>query len=138
MDFKISNEGELMLEESNLLTVKDIEFKVQLAMCEIASVSHDWFYDNLGTDLEEMIGKPLTDTMISVISDMILTKLYKTKLFNDGDIRIESKKVDLVSVGYNVYIKNPNIKYDYYVIEVEIDTLKGVNVKVGDGTVCLY
>lgn len=138
MDFIISTEGDLSLEGTNLLGTDDDRFRVQLAMCKIASVTHDWFYDNVGCDLEELIGKPLNDVTLSTGSDMIYAELFKTKLFDSDDIKITSKKLDNVNIGYNVYIKNLNQKYYYHVIEVCIDIVKGIDIKIGDDMVCLY
>lgn len=138
MDFKLDIDGDLSTESGYLLDVSGQDANIQLVMCIISSVSYDWFYDNIGCDLEQFIGLPCNDSTLSSGANAILNSIVKTKLFNADDIKIESKKIDNEFIGYTVYIvDNENLNY-YYVIDVEIDLIKGVSVRLGDEKVCLY
>ena len=138
MDFKISTDGDLIVSDSELLTSEDMNEIVQKAMCIIASVSHDWFYDNIGCDLEQLIGKPLNNETISEGVNLIKSNLYKSNMFEENDFNIKAKQVEDEFIGYTVFINDIYKKYNYFVIEVEIDMLKGVNVKFGGDSKCLY
>lgn len=138
MDFEFNTDGDLSVESGNIITVSGKSEAVQLAMCMIASVSHDWFYDNIGCDLEQLIGKPCTDATLSSGANIIFDSIVKTKLFTADEIKIESKKIENEYIGYTVYLEDSeNFSY-YYQIDVEIDLIKGISVRLGDDKVCLY
>lgn len=138
MDFRFSTDGDLELEGSNLLNVEGQRESIQLIICTIASVSHDWFYDNIGCDLEQLIGEPASNITLSNGSNIIFNAIMKTKLYESEDVRIESKTIDKEYIGYNVYIRDYEKPNYYYIIEVSIDLIKGVSVRLGDEKVCLY
>lgn len=138
MDFRFSTDGDLELESSALLDVSGQRESIQLIMCTIASVSHDWFYDNIGCDLEQLIGEPCSNVTLSNGANIIFNTIMKTKLYESDDIKVESKLINKEYIGYNVYIRDYEKPNYYYVIEVGIDLIKGISVRLGDETVCLY
>lgn len=138
MDFRFSTDGDLELESSALLDVSGQRESIQLIMCTIASVSHDWFYDNIGCDLEQLIGEPCSSVTLSNGANIIFNTIMKTKLYESEDVKVESKLIDKEYIGYNVYIRDYEKPNYYYVIEVGIDLIKGISVRLGDEKVCLY
>ena len=58
-DFSLTELGELEIDNDShdLLSQTDNELRIQMAICRIKSVSNNWYIDNIGANLEELIGK---------------------------------------------------------------------------------
>ena len=135
MDFMIDNYGELCIEVSDynknsLLEARNDELRNQIAMCRIMSVTHDWFYDNIGANLEQILGEALNEQTINYGKELITDSLMKNNFLTSDEIIIESLITDIDSIGYNVYIRQIELKGIYTVINVSLDLIKGVTIKV--------
>lgn len=136
-DFYLTNDGDLELfqevdlegkvSNSILDTDKDT-LRNQIAMCRILSVTHDWFYDNVGADLEQIIGEAVTTNTLTTGRELILDSLTKNDFISSDDIRIESIITSPNSIGYNVYIKQMYNQNFFIMFEVTLDLIKGVKV----------
>lgn len=135
MDFMIDNYGELCIEvndynKNSLLEARNDELRNQIAMCRIMSVTHDWFYDNIGANLEQILGEALNEQTINYGKELITDSLMKNNFLTSDEIIIESVITDIDSIGYNVYIRQIELKDIYTVINVSLDLIKGVTIKV--------
>ena len=135
-DFAITTEGELIIDEENHDIVKslDDDLRIQLAHNRIKSISKNWFVDEVGADMEELIGKPCTEDIAEYGKQKIINVLLIDDLWNKDDIFIKAEIKDNVHIIYSVYLKlfqsetEDTISYE---ITVELDLIKGVFIKFG-------
>ena len=135
-DFAITTEGELIIDEENHDIVKslDDDLRIQLAYNRIKSISKNWFVDEVGADMEELIGRPCTEDMAEYRKQKIINVLLIDDLWNKDDIFIKAEIKDNVHIIYSVYLKlfqsetEDTISYE---ITVELDLVKGVFIKFG-------
>ena len=135
-DFAITTEGELIIDEENHDIVKslDDDLRIQLAYNRIKSISKNWFVDEVGSDMEELIGRPCTEDIAEYGKQKIINVLLIDDLWNKDDIFIKAEIKDNVHIIYSVYLKlfqsetEDTISYE---ITVELDLVKGVFIKFG-------
>lgn len=135
-DFGFSPDGEIIVdsETHDIYKSKDDELKIQLAYDRIKSISKNWFVDEVGADMEELIGRPCTEDMAEYGKQKIINVLLIDDLWNKDDIFIKAKIKDNVHIIYSVYLKlfqsetEDTISYE---ITVELDLVKGVFIKFG-------
>ena len=135
-DFGFSPDGEIIVdsETHDIYKSKDDELKIQLAYDRIKSISKNWFVDEVGADMEELIGRPCTEDMAEYGKQKIINVLLIDDLWNKDDIFIKAEIKDNVHIIYSVYLKlfqsetEDTISYE---ITVELDLIKGVFIKFG-------
>ena len=135
-DFAITTEGELIIDEENHDIIKslDDDLRIQLAYNRIKSISKNWFVDEVGADMEELIGRPCTEDMAEYGKQKIINVLLIDDLWEKDDIFIKAEIKDNVHIIYSIYLKlfqsetEDTISYE---ITVELDLVKGVFIKFG-------
>ena len=135
-DFAITTEGELIIDEENHDIAKSIEddLRIQLAYDRIKSISKNWFVDEIGADMEELVGRPCTEDIAEYGKQKIINVLLIDDLWKKEDIFIKAEIKDNVHIIYSVYLKlfqsetEDTISYE---IIVELDLVKGVFIKFG-------
>ena len=135
-DFGFSPNGEIIVdsETHDIYKSKDDELKIQLSYNRIKSISKNWFIDEVGADMEELIGRPCTEDMAEYGKQKIINVLLIDDLWNKDDIFIKAEIKDNVHIIYSVYLKlfqsetEDTISYE---ITVELDLVKGVFIKFG-------
>lgn len=143
-DFMLSPEGEISadIESHDIATVKTNELKVQLAYNRIKSISMDWFVDNVGADLEELIGKPCSDATVKKGKAKIIEVLTVDELWDESEMYINSEVINNTHIIYTVYLKMYKeeeyspfslVSSDPYAYEItaELDLVKGVFIRMG-------
>ena len=135
-DFAITTDGELIVDEQNHDIAKSIEddLRIQLAYDRIKSISKNWFVDEIGADMEELIGRPCTEDIAEYGEQKIINVLLIDDLWKKEDIFIKAEIKDNVHIIYSVYLKlfqsetEDTISYE---IIVELDLVKGVFIRFG-------
>ena len=135
-DFGFSPDGEIIVdsETHDIYKSKDDELKIQLSYNRIKSISKNWFIDEVGADMEELIGRPCTEDMAEYGKQKIINVLLIDDLWNKDDIFIKAEIKDNIHTIYSVYLKlfqsetEDTISYE---ITVELDLVKGVFIKFG-------
>ena len=135
-DFAITTDGELIVDEQNHDIAKSIEddLRIQLAYDRIKSISKNWFVDEIGADMEELIGRPCTEDIAEYGKQKIINVLLIDDLWKKEDIFIKAEIKDNVHIIYSVYLKlfqsetEDTISYE---IIVELDLVKGVFIRFG-------
>lgn len=135
-DFAITTDGELIVDEQNHDIAKSIEddLRIQLAYDRIKSISKNWFVDEIGADMEELVGRPCTEDIAEYGKQKIINVLLIDDLWEKEDIFIKAEIKDNVHIIYSVYLKlfqsetEDTISYE---IIVELDLVKGVFIKFG-------
>ena len=135
-DFAITTDGELIVDEQNHDIAKSTEddLRIQLAYDRIKSISKNWFVDEIGADMEELVGRPCTEDIAEYGKQKIINVLLVDDLWKKEDIFIKAEIKDNVHIIYSVYLKlfqsetEDTISYE---ITVELDLVKGVFIKFG-------
>ena len=135
-DFGFSPDGEIIVDSDthDIYKSQEDELKIQLSYNRIKSISKNWFVDEVGADMEELIGRPCTEDMAEYGKQKIINVLLIDDLWNKDDIFIKAEIKDNVHIIYSVYLKlfqsetEDTISYE---ITVELDLVKGVFIKFG-------
>lgn len=130
MDFALTQEGDLSQSPSgNLEIVQNDHLKVQNAHCRVQSVKSDWYMDNVGANLESLIGLPNETDTVELGKTLITSALTEHGLYQSDDIYIEVEEVRLTVLRYLVYLKTAERRAR--LLQVTVDALDGVTVKEG-------
>lgn len=135
-DFGFSPDGEIIIdsETHDIYKSQEDELKIQLSYNRIKSISNNWFIDEVGADLEEIIGKACNETTAEYGKLKIIDVLTFDGLWNDKDIFIKSEIKNNINITYNIYLKlhqSDTEEVYSYEINAELDLIKGVNVRYG-------
>ena len=135
-DFGFSPDGEIIIdsETHDIYKSQEDELKIQLSYNRIKSISNNWFIDEVGVDLEEIIGKACNETTAEYGKLKIIDVLTFDGLWNDKDIFIKSEIKNNINITYNIYLKlhqSDTEEVYSYEIDAELDLIKGVNVRYG-------
>ena len=135
-DFGFSPDGEIIVDSDthDIYKSQEDELKIQLSYNRIKSISKNWFIDEVGADLEEIIGKACNETTAEYGKLKIIDVLTFDGLWNDKDIFIKSEIKNNINITYNIYLKlhqSDTEEVYSYEIDAELDLIKGVNVRYG-------
>lgn len=135
-DLAFLNEGEIIVDknDNDIHTVERDDLRIQLAYNRMKSISHDWFVDEVGADLEELIGKHCTKDIVEYGKQKIISVLTIDELWDIDDIAIFGQINSNTNITYSVYLKiyqNEDEDPWAYEITAELDLVKGVFVRFG-------
>lgn len=135
-DFSIDTNGELILnDDTHDINVKtEDELRLQLAYDRIKSVSNNWFIDNIGANLESLIGKPCNQNNAETGKQLIIQQLTYDNLWDINEFHIKANIISMNNIEYNIYFKlrddTTEDTYSYEIVAV-IDLVKGVHIRYG-------
>lgn len=135
-DFGFTVDGEIILdsETHDIAHKTDDSLRIQLAYNRIKSVSTTWYIDEIGADLEEIVGRPCTEDIAEYGKTKIYNSLIYDELWDSDDIYIKAEILNNTMIVYSVYLKiyqsETEDTYSYEIV-AEIDLIKGVNIRYG-------
>lgn len=135
-DFSLDETGELNINSTthDIELKTDDELRIQMAFTRIKSVSNNWYIDNIGANLETLIGKPCDSTNADYGKEKIINSLIYDGLWNEDDIYIKSEIINNKNIKYYVYLRTYQSESEDTItteIIVELDLVKGVNIRYG-------
>lgn len=135
-DFNFSPDGEIIVnsETHDINKVTNDELRIQLAYNRIKSISYNWFIDEIGANLEELIGKPCTKEIANLGKTKIINVLTVDNLWDEKDIFVKVKIENNTNIIYSTYLKiyqTENEDAHSYEIIAELDLVKGVFIRYG-------
>ena len=135
-DFGFSPDGEIIVDTDthDIYKSQEDELKIQLSYNRIKSISKNWFIDEVGADLEEIIGKACNETTAEYGKLKIIDVLTFDGLWDDSDIFIKSEIKNNINITYNIFLKlrqSDTEEVYSYEIDAELDLVKGVNIHYG-------
>ena len=135
-DFDIDETGELVInqEEHEINKITDDELRIQLAYTRIKSIAHGWFYDEVGADLEELVGRSIKESTIEYGKEKIINVLTFDNLWDENDILVISNIKDSTHLIYSVYLKtytNDEFGEESVELIIELDLVKGIKIRFG-------
>jgi len=135
-DFSLDTNGELMLnpETWDIHHKMDNDLRIQLAYNRIKSVSTNWFIDEIGANLESLIGQPCNRDTAEAGKLLITQQLTFDSLWEQEEILIKATINNMINITYNIYFKikdkDTDDTYSYELI-ADIDLVKGVRIRYG-------
>lgn len=135
-DFGFSPDGEIIVNSDthDIYKSQEDELKIQLSYNRIKSISKNWFIDEVGADLEEIIGKACNETTAEYGKLKIIDVLTFDGLWDDSDIFIKSEIKNNINITYNIFLKlrqSDTEEVYSYEIDAELDLVKGVHIRYG-------
>ena len=135
-DFGFSPDGEIIVDTDthDIYKSQEDELKIQLSYNRIKSISKNWFIDEVGADLEEIIGKACNETTAEYGQLKIIDVLTFDGLWDDSDIFIKSEIKNNINITYNIFLKlrqSDTEEVYSYEIDAELDLVKGVHIRYG-------
>ena len=135
-DFGFSPDGEIIVDTDthDIYKSQEDELKIQLSYNRIKSISKNWFIDEVGADLEEIIGKACNETTAEYGKLKIIDVLTFDGLWDDSDIFIKSEIKNNINITYNIFLKlrqSDTEEVYSYEIDAELDLVKGVHIRYG-------
>ena len=135
-DFGFSPDGEIIVDSDthDIYKSREDELKIQLSYNRIKSISKNWFIDEVGADLEEIIGKACNETTAEYGKLKIIDILTFDGLWDDSDIFIKSEIKNNINITYNIFLKlrqSDTEEVYSYEIDAELDLVKGVHIRYG-------
>ena len=135
-DFAISTDGEIIVDSDthDVSQTMNDDLRIQLAYNRIKSISHNWFVDEIGADLEELIGRPCTTDVAEYGKHKIMQVLLVDDLWSDKDIFIKTEIKNNTNIIYSIYLKIYQTETEdafSYEIVAELDLIKGVFIRFG-------
>lgn len=135
-DFGFTPEGEIVIDSDthDIKASEKDELRIQLAYNRLKSISKNWFVDECGADLEELIGRPCNEEMAEYGKLKIIDMLTFDGLWSDNDIFIKCEIKNNVNITYYIYLKIYQAETEdvySYEIDAELDLIKGVNIRFG-------
>lgn len=104
MEFRINTDGELIFDDLALEYSDD--YLTQAAYSRLVSISHDWYFDNIGADIETLFGNFITTSTEEKIKEKIYNAMFIDGIFNYNNLYVEIKNSDSLSYTICVYIKS--------------------------------
>lgn len=135
-DFGFTADGEIVVNSftHDIQFVQTDDLRIQLAYNRIKSISNNWFVDEVGADLEEIIGKPCTEEIAEYGKLKIVDVLVFDGLWDDNDIFIKTEIKNNTNITYSIYLKLYQSETEdaySYEITAELDLVKGVFIRFG-------
>ena len=135
-DFGFSPDGEIIVDTDthDIYKSQEDELKIQLSYNRIKSISKNGFIDEVGADLEEIIGKACNETTAEYGKLKIIDVLTFDGLWDDSDIFIKSEIKNNINITYNIFLKlhqSDTEEVYSYEIDAELDLVKGVHIRYG-------
>ena len=128
MDIALTDDGDMIFKEADIKVIEDNEYLQQLASNRIKSISIDWFKDNIGADLEEILGLPNTKGNAELGKTKIINALIFDSTFTKDGIDINMYPKSKSSIGYEVTVtKKP---FSAFTLNVSLDLVKGIMIGV--------
>lgn len=149
-DFSFRPEGDIIVDSENhdIQVSTEYDLKIALAYNRVKSITHDWFVDNIGANLEELIGRPCNRTNVEIGKNKIVDSLTFDGLWDRDDVFVSSKIENNTKVIYSIFLKiyetinaddifvneESSVLADdpvAYEITAELDLVKGVYIRYG-------
>jgi len=135
-DFGFTPEGEIIIDQEthDIKKCLNDDLRIQLAYNRIKSISRTWYIDEIGANLEEIIGKPCSEEIADYGKLRITEALTSDNLWNTDDIFIKAEIKNNTMIAYSIYLKiyqqETEDTYSYEII-AELDLVKGVYIRYG-------
>lgn len=128
-DLKLTPQGDLALSPAgDLATVEKLEYQEQQAMCRVKSVTVDWFYDKIGADLEDLLGRENNRGTADELKKRVTEALIKDGMTDAADVYIEVAPVGKGKLVAFLFLNSPYAT-EPKGFEIELDLAGGATIR---------
>lgn len=127
-DLKLTPDGDLAVgPDGDLALAEGADFIRQSVQARLRSVTNDWFYDHVGADLEDFLGRPNTREVAGELEARIVDTLTGDGLVAREDVYVRPVPVETSVVLLFVFVKTPHVDAPLG-FEIAVDLQGGVTV----------
>ena len=103
-DFGLSTDGELVLDQNtwDIESKTNNDLRLQLAYDRIKSVTTNWFIDEIGANLESLIGKPCNKSTAEAGKELIMQQLTFDSLWEREEVFIKATSFFHLFIKFNI------------------------------------
>ncbi|MGL5459833.1 MAG: hypothetical protein ACRDBY_09485 [Cetobacterium sp.] len=123
MEFRINDFGEL--EKSNLTITYSDEYIHQYVKNILKSIDTDWYYDNIGSNLEVFFGDFVTEEKTELIKDRIMKSLTKNGIVTVNNLYVDVS-IDNMSAYIGVHVRSVENTSESITIKFTLDLFNGL------------
>lgn len=125
VDLFLSRDGDIVIENKDLKTSSFDTYLEQSAINRIKSIKGNWFKDNIGADMEEILGEPNTRTVAEMGKNKIITSLTEDNMFELDEVFVKVVPTSRNNVMYFVALKGYN---GPIFLNFNLDLVNGINL----------
>lgn len=135
VDISLSEDGDIVLceeegvvhEYCEIQFVENSQYIKQIVFNRIKTMKPDWFYDHVGANLEELLGKDNVKETALIGADLITEALTSDNFISPENIYIRPSPVDEFTMLYLLAIRVTDL--EQLVFKVNIALSSGINVE---------
>lgn len=105
IDITLTEDGDFVLVDGDFVLAYDMEYIKQQIFHRIKTMNPDWFYDKIGADLEQLLGKPNTRETATLGIDLIREALTNGGFIDAESIYVKPIPVNNETITYFIMIK---------------------------------
>jgi hypothetical protein len=128
-DLTLTSAGDLALTAGgDLATVNQLQYQAQQALCRVKSVTVDWLYDNVGADLEDLLGLENNPATAELFKTKVKAALTQGGFLEEQDIYAEVIPTDKAKLVMFLFLNSP-FAQDATGFEVSLDLAAGAIIR---------
>lgn len=134
-DLMLTDDGDLVLHEDNGLSHEEGDLKSslgsklisQIIINRVKTMSPDWFYDGIGADLEQLLGKVNNKETALKGAELIKNALTYDGFIKNDDIFVKPSPIDEFTIMYILAVRVSTS--EELLFKVGIALSSGVNIE---------
>lgn len=128
-DLRITPDGDLIVKDNDLATIEGFEAAAQNVYCRLMSSDPEWYMEQIGANLEDLLGKPNTRETATEGEDMIKDVLTSDGLVSYEDLYVQAVPLDKSTLVFYVYFKPDGYDGEAIGYEVELNLSIGAKLR---------
>jgi len=105
-DIGLTVDGDLDL-DGDFTIVSENDYIKQQVNIRVKTINPDWFYDDLGADMEQLLGKPNTKITAEKGISLIRKSLTYDGFLDNDSVYIKPMPLDVDNVSFFLFIRTP-------------------------------
>jgi len=127
-DLRITEDGDLVIENGDLALVSGPEATAQNVMCRLKSADPEWYLEQIGANLEDLLGMPNTPETAAYGEELIRRALFADDLISPEDLYVQAVPIDRQTLLFFVFFKPPNAT-EPLGFEVQVNLSAGATIR---------
>lgn len=128
VDLLLTSDGDLLVgEEGDLLLTWGTGYVVQSIYNRLKSVSANWFYDQVGADLEDFLGQPNSPETGAAVEERIVNTLTQDDLLDPEDLLVKVVPAGETQLACFVFVRLAGAERPFS-FRVMVDLESGVSI----------
>jgi len=107
LDITTSEDGDMVIENNDISVTSPRQYQKQSIINRVKSVMEDWYYDHVGADMEDLIGKANKAETGQEGVDKITTTLTEDGLIDPDQLMVKPVPVSKSQIVFFIFIQSP-------------------------------